>query len=324
MKKTAFLLFILTSIYCYGQNIDLDNGLVAYLSFDNNINDKSGNSNNGISKNQSEYTSGIINEALKLTNKNYIVIKNPKQKFSNTYSISIWASNFNTGAALFSKYSRYDKDSTGKGFMLFYSNDSQNINGFTGNTMHLVNMFNQPWFEPKHIKYLDPPNQMKHFVAIFNQDTAKLYVNGLLIEKITYPKTSSLNNPYDIIIGSYTIEGSKVVADETNHTFEGIVDEFRLYNRALTNCEIQELYNQGASGGQKMTKYNCSTNNFLDTELEIKKEIEVKSFEIKIKIWDNAKEDGDIVSVFINDTINCLIPNLSLKKKRLNPKYRGD
>ena len=55
---------------------------------------------------------------------------------------------------------------------------------------------------------------------------------------------------------------------------------------------------------------------FKDTELKISKEtVKVKSEKINIKLWDNNKEDGDIISIFLNDQNNCIISGYKLKKE---------
>lgn len=79
-------------------------------------------------------------------------------------------------------------------------------------------------------------NQWYHVVSTFNETQLKIYVNGQL-EKTT-ARVASINygTGGSFRIGSYGNGGVP---------FPGIIDDVRVYNRALTAEEVQTLYDQG-------------------------------------------------------------------------------
>jgi hypothetical protein len=71
-----------------------------------------------------------------------------------------------------------------------------------------------------------------HVAVTFNGTHLKFYVNGINVD--TIPKTGSLRpNSGDVIIGHDQFMGG-------NPWFDGILDEIRVYSRALTMDEIRE------------------------------------------------------------------------------------
>ena len=70
-----------------------------------------------------------------------------------------------------------------------------------------------------------------HVVMTFDSGTGRVYINGKLdAEKTGLP--SLVTNDYHLVIGA-----------AWNDYFNGIIDEVRIYNRALTPEEISDLYN---------------------------------------------------------------------------------
>lgn len=81
-------------------------------------------------------------------------------------------------------------------------------------------------------------NQWYHFVSVFAGQTLKLYVNGEL--KMAQRELTS--NPIDRCAGGNLRFGAQAEYDKNN--FDGLMDEIRIYNRALTQAEINALYRQ--------------------------------------------------------------------------------
>ncbi|MBI3849090.1 MAG: LamG domain-containing protein [Verrucomicrobia bacterium] len=67
----------------------------------------------------------------------------------------------------------------------------------------------------------------------------ELYVNGVLEGTITFPFVRSVN-PNPLSIGWNTIFGGRF--------FSGSIDEVEVYERALSETEIQAIYNAGSAG----------------------------------------------------------------------------
>ena len=81
------------------------------------------------------------------------------------------------------------------------------------------------------------PNKWYHVVLVFNNSTfeATLFINGKAL-----PYASAVN-AYNASPGSMTLGGRGGI---TNF-LSGNLDDVRIYNRAITAAEVQQLYNAG-------------------------------------------------------------------------------
>jgi hypothetical protein len=83
----------------------------------------------------------------------------------------------------------------------------------------------------------------QHLVGVFDSTAGstngvKLYVNGLLVGSIAGP-TTMLNIEHEVSVGSRDSDGS---SNYTSVTFSGLLDDVRIYNRALSAADVLELY----------------------------------------------------------------------------------
>jgi hypothetical protein len=78
-----------------------------------------------------------------------------------------------------------------------------------------------------------------HFlVGSYNSNIVNLYIDGRLIRSNKREKSTELpNNNFDLMIGN-----SAVPERNWNTPFDGLIDEVRLYDRALSDKDIQKLY----------------------------------------------------------------------------------
>ncbi len=253
-------------------------GLVGCYPFEGNANDESGNGNHATAYSGVRYTAGKAGQAVKLSGNtlDYLRIKNPKQKFDNQYSIAAWVSTNGRGQVLLSKYSW---NPGMRGFSLFFSTPDGDGRGFSGSTLFLNAGFNNEWWFPsKYPSYTLPINKFQYVSAVYNAGNFKLYVDGILASEKTVQHASTLDNPYDILIGSYFQDnGTRVVASLTGRTFDGLIDELRVYNRALSDSEIKQLYELGfatltltktGEGEITSTTINCGETCEADYEVE--------------------------------------------------------
>jgi len=72
----------------------------------------------------------------------------------------------------------------------------------------------------------------KHVVSTLNKSTNTLltYINGVLVKTLTVSYVNNNNTTSSFMIGNLCINGSKI-------------DDFRFYNRILTDSEISYIYN---------------------------------------------------------------------------------
>lgn len=82
-----------------------------------------------------------------------------------------------------------------------------------------------------------------HMVGVTNNGDAYLYIDGQLVASDTYDSTIAVDSAFNLTL--MAAEWSGGVLNE----FNGIVDEFRFYNRSFSHDEVYELY---ASNLQKI------------------------------------------------------------------------
>jgi hypothetical protein len=84
-------------------------------------------------------------------------------------------------------------------------------------------------------------NQWYHVAGTYDGSTVKIYINGQL--EATAPFTGALrNNP------STTAIGCKVLSGTCIYPFNGMVDELEIFNRALSQTEINAIYHADRRG----------------------------------------------------------------------------
>jgi hypothetical protein len=76
-----------------------------------------------------------------------------------------------------------------------------------------------------------------HYLGTWNGSRANLYVNGIDVSG-DFPTSGTLLPQNDVTIGTYQV-GS--------FTTNGVLDDARVYNRALTAAEVRQLYNAGSA-----------------------------------------------------------------------------
>jgi len=80
-------------------------------------------------------------------------------------------------------------------------------------------------------------NTWQHYVGVYDGAYVKLFLDGQLAGST--PATGNIANPSGgILIGQYDLSSS--------HAAEGLIDEVRIYSRALSVGEIQKHYAEGA------------------------------------------------------------------------------
>jgi hypothetical protein len=197
-----------------GSSVNLSQGLIAYYPFNGNANDESGNGNNGT-------VNGAILTSDRLGNNNKAYYFNGQSNISipvlsiNTQSISITS---------------------------FFSIDSYNAAGrriiehtWGNNAVFSIAVLSNTLFEAcfqlndgkcRTSTFSVPLNKIISFAAIYDNGTIKNYINGK--EILTVSKLNPLQNSNNgIYIGGHDY-----------WTFNGVIDEVRIYNRAITPSEI--------------------------------------------------------------------------------------
>lgn len=100
-----------------------------------------------------------------------------------------------------------------------------------------------------------PPSisEWHHIVGVYDGTKMQLWIDGSKVKEITVTgKIAVTSDP--LYIGSNNNQ-------RANGNFNGIIDETLIYNRAISNSEIQQLYKNGLTGSKKTFSDSLNKNN---------------------------------------------------------------
>jgi len=228
MKKTGFLfsILIIISLTVAGQT-NLNSGLVAYYPFDGNVNDASGNNNNGFVYGATLTSDrfGNENKAYSFDGQSNYIITPVNSGFTTQISLCAW---FKT------TYNDYggilcSRTATNVACDLTSDNNSQPA-------FHLSDGIatNQPLTGLSTTESVND-NNWHLLVGTYDGTVLKIYVDGLLKGQIT--------NTFTIFINSFFKIGWDDLSDY-NRYFNGKIDDVRIYNRAINAQEVLLLFNE--------------------------------------------------------------------------------
>lgn len=200
---------------------DTTKGLVAAYNFEELkrwiITDASGLGNHGWIKNGVRNPSGRFGNALELDGiDDWVTVPHSTSlDLSNSFTMELWVKPFSNGTqcVIFKEYSEgsvyslYAEDAGG--LPMSTLNDGQADRVISGSSAL-------------------PVNQWSHLTATYDGAVQKLYVDGVLVSKRA--QTGLIRSSAGVL----RIGGNKLWGDY----FHGLIDEVRIYNRALTQTEI--------------------------------------------------------------------------------------
>ena len=200
-------------------------GLVAYYPFNGNTQDESGNGNHGKIIGNLKLTNGRtgFNNAYEFsgTSWNYISVPNAPSLNNNSFTISVWVN--------------IPKKESGH-----IVNKGRDITigtyGLNANSVRATMLYggvNDALFGNV------PLNQWILLTGTVDGNIAKSYLNGQLINTATLSRTFICNTNEPLTIGMHYYNG---VPSMYTYPFTGIIDDVRIYNRALTETEVKALY----------------------------------------------------------------------------------
>ena len=198
------------------------NGLVGWWPFNGNANDESGNGNNGTVNGATLTTdrNGVANKAYSFNNTN--ITRSNFQINFNEITVAFWLKNNNITSIQRLITHQWPSGS--------FSTHIENYPG--GNTPYYLGGI---IMNPSNQQYLtsdpSPLNQniWTHFILTNNNTFQKLYINGVLV---------------DVTISSILKQttGTLYFGGDALKYF-GSLDDIGIWNRALSECEIQDLHN---------------------------------------------------------------------------------
>lgn len=231
-----------SSLSCQVPSGTLADGMVAYYSFCGNANDASANGNNGTVSGAILTTDryGNANSAYNFNGStNYIQIPN-STSLQNISEVSI--------SAWIDINAWYQSGGNGY-FPILHKSDQQGQYGKyaltikdNGGISHLGSQENGFSFSNWNL------NSWQHVVLVISNNTNKIYIDGNLVSDVpTGAFPNSLNETLPLIIGM----DKPGLVEYAN----GKIDDIGIWNRALSQQEITNLYNN-----------NLSTDSFLNTK----------------------------------------------------------
>ena len=225
------------------QEMDVEDGLVAYYPFDEDAHDASGNGNDGVLCNVTPTTGtyGEANGAYEFGgyyNPGYIRIPNSESlQFTDGFSFSCFVKptdwfgqdtvgNFTTTDAVQAIFAK-SNDHNGPAFQFagtpsrikFYCSSLEQSSQWCGiNSLDRIQG--------------DKLNNWIHVALTYSNKEARMYIDGLLIKSKNITPNFSQMNSHDLYLGQYSNDW---------YPLNGVLDEVRIYNRALTDIEVLAL-----------------------------------------------------------------------------------
>jgi len=219
---------------------NLRQGLVAYYPFCGNANDMSGNGNNGTVSGASLTTDrfGALNSAYNFNGtNNYIYVPSSSSiSIQNNFSISVWF--IMNGGGCNPRIFEVNQNLNSCGGYMFAVNGTSNVS----RTIHVARFGSCDTSISFNSTQSIPSLQWNHLVMSVDgvNGVGKLYLNGQLIQTVSgaqIPIFSYNGNP--LTIGN--------INSGRCDWWGGKIDDLFFYNRALSSCEVEELYNATAT-----------------------------------------------------------------------------
>ena len=204
--------------------INLQDGLVAYYPFNGNADDESGNKYHGTVNGVPEFISGFLDNCLQIeTEGQYVEIPSITANLDvSEKTFSIW---FYTKGNFQNEYNQIFDRTAGDGYAL-------NIH-YHDNICYLrFSVHSDIHYTYEHQIKIEKWN---HVVVSKNNSNIKLYLNNKIIKEFSVPYITE-SSALPLIVGA---GGSPY---DVGYSFSGLLDEFRIYNRTLTEEEISAIY----------------------------------------------------------------------------------
>ena len=222
--------------------------LVAYYPFNGNANDESGNGFNGIEHGVTWTTDrfGHSDSACYFNDDSVYIGLPPYVGYEEigNFTLSLWAkmeAHNPLGRSYFIDF-RGDGTHTNNSFYMIVDEV------FGGSEIHHGIDYHGWVFTEYEINIPSPIDNWVHFVLSREGDNLKTYMNGNLLpnnftSRSVPPRSDIVSLSYGGRIGSTSTPTSN-----PDYWYNGVIDDIRVYNCALTDSEIQDLYHEKGYG----------------------------------------------------------------------------
>jgi Concanavalin A-like lectin/glucanases superfamily len=232
-KQTAVITTNTTSTTPTNTTVPKD--MMAYYPFNGNPNDESGNKNNGIIKGSPTLTNDRFekaNKAYQFNDGGYIVVPNHSSlKLTKAFSYTVWVKMVSRRG-----YDGFEQMQSSGNTHTIFSKDCDRGSFSTAISTDIDYSFNfsaGQWFADYGVRVPFALNEWVCFSAVYDGTQLKLFRNGTSIGSHNVTIDFSESNAADLYIGKMGCY---------SYFFNGAIDDLRLYNRALTDAEVKEIY----------------------------------------------------------------------------------
>ena len=245
MKKKIYSIIasLGIAIVGFGQNVPSyvpTNGLVGYWPFSGNANDVSGNGNNGTvtGATLTADRNGNPNSAYSFDGvSNFIeVVSNSQISMTSSYSIAVWVNvnQFNSGGFPYQPaiISKIDGGDWYGGYEIRASGDANNTVKYLGTSGNIGGQ-NTSLYKDNQVE-----NVWTNVVVTYSGSKLKFYLNGICID--------SVNRSGNLQSSSLPLRFGRR-GGSNNCWYSGKIDDIGMWNRALTQQEITDLFNANSS-----------------------------------------------------------------------------
>jgi hypothetical protein len=218
---------------------DMNSGAIAYYMFENDADDETPNNNDGTPNSVTNVAGGIIGKTYDYDSaSDYIDLNSPLIPASSDYSISGWINADDLSANMW--ITQYlAQTSTGRAQIGFVSNEA-----FV--QIQPISMTSTPTTYNTNVWY--------HYVQTRSGNTFELFINT--ISKDTDTQVTTVATDTNTWLGR-NFYGANINA------FNGQIDEVALFDFALTQQQIDYLYNSGSPGSNQQYPFGAIlVNNF--------------------------------------------------------------
>lgn len=207
------------------------NGLEAFWGFNGNAGDSSGNGNHltnyGAIGAMDRF--GNLNSAFELLSNDYLTIPSPSFQFDEnlSFTISFWIKTLSNSQGGWIYASGLNVAQGGSGKFCHFS-------GFT--TLPIldwrINKQGSPWIIASSNNWSNPV--WDHRVLVYENKTMTMYQNGVQVATANYTYSGAVAQAMPFHIGT--------LYSNDNNFYNGSIDDFGIWSRALSQTEIDLLY----------------------------------------------------------------------------------
>jgi hypothetical protein len=237
------LLFLLAGLAAPGMahgQVDLKTGLVVYLPFAGDARDQSGNKHNGkvVDAVPAPDRFGRENEAYRFNGKSSFIELEKSLPDLDAFTISTWV--YNTGGSRVGTLFMDATNAKGNDLLLDLTASTIGVRADkNGATLDYEYKRNSDQTAAVSGLYIDESN-WHHIVWTMNGKQSRIYLNGTLISTIDEPGSNVGAHAARPVIGAWSHGDASRM-----RTFKGVLDEFCVYNRALSAEEAKALAGVG-------------------------------------------------------------------------------